>query len=51
MKSNARAYIALCLGIMLLTIAILENQFDLIPTLINELSRSITGGMPAPIGD
>ncbi|MFX0084507.1 MAG: hypothetical protein ACFFAU_02435 [Candidatus Hodarchaeota archaeon] len=50
MKSQAKALLAISLGIILLSIAISTNQFfqDLIQELLSELTRSATAGVPTP---
>ncbi len=50
MKSQAKAILAVSVGIILLSIAISTNQFlqDLIQTLLAELTRSATAGIPTP---
>ena len=48
MKSNAKALIALSVGIILLTIAISTNQFDLIQEIIEEITESAKAGIPLP---
>ncbi len=48
MKSNAKAFIALSLGIILLAIAISSNQFELITEIITEISDSAKAGIPIP---
>jgi hypothetical protein len=48
MKSNAKAFIALGLGIIFLTIAISEGQFGGIAELIEELTKSAVAGIPTP---
>ncbi|UCG03599.1 MAG: hypothetical protein JSW11_06345 [Candidatus Heimdallarchaeota archaeon] len=48
MKSNAKALIALSVGIILLTIAISTNQFELIQDIIKEITESAKAGIPIP---
>lgn len=48
MKSNAKAFIAFSLGIILLAIAISTNQFELIQEIIEEITKSATAGIPIP---
>ena len=48
MKSNAKAFIALGLGIIFLTMAISEGQFEQIAELIEEFTRSAIAGIPTP---
>ncbi len=48
MKSNAKALIALSVGIILLTIAISTNQFELIQEIIKEITESAKAGIPLP---
>ena len=50
MKSQAKAVIAISVGIILLAIAISTNHFlpDLIQELLAELTRSATAGIPTP---
>ena len=48
MKSNAKAFIALGLGIIFLTLAISVNQFDLIEQIIEEFTSSAIAGIPPP---
>ncbi len=48
MKSNAKAFIALGLGIIFLTLAISVNQFDLVEQIIEEFTSSAIAGIPTP---
>ncbi len=48
MKSNAKAFIVLGLGIIFLTLAISVNQFDLIKQIIDEFTSSAIAGIPTP---
>jgi len=48
MRSNAKAFIALSLGFIFLTLAISANQFELIKDLIVEITKSATAGLPIP---
>ena len=48
MRSNAKAFIALSLGLIFLVLAISANQFDLIKELIVEITGSATAGIPIP---
>ena len=48
MKSNAKALIALSVGIIILTIAISTNQFELIQKIIKEITESAKAGIPIP---
>jgi len=48
MKSNAKALIALSIGIILLSIAISTNQFDLIREIIKKITESAKAGLPIP---
>jgi hypothetical protein len=48
MKSNAKAFIALGLGIIFLTLAISTNQFDIIQQIIDEFTSSAIAGIPNP---
>jgi len=48
MKSNAKAFIALGLGIIFLTLAISVNQFDIIGQIIEEFTSSAIAGIPTP---
>ncbi|MFX0122927.1 MAG: hypothetical protein ACFFAE_04760 [Candidatus Hodarchaeota archaeon] len=48
MKSNAKAIIALSVGIIILTIAISTNQFELIQEIIKEITESAKAGIPIP---
>jgi hypothetical protein len=48
MKSNAKALIALSVGIILFTIAISTNQFELIQEIIKEITESAKAGIPLP---
>ncbi len=48
MKNNAKAVIALGLGIILLSIAISEGQFDGIASIIEEITASAKAGLPTP---
>ena len=48
MKSNAKAFIALGLGIIFLTLAVSVNQFDLIEQIIEEFTSSAIAGIPRP---
>ncbi|MHA1972230.1 MAG: hypothetical protein ACTSW1_04510 [Candidatus Hodarchaeales archaeon] len=48
MKSNAKAFIALSLGLIFLTLAISANQFELIQEIINRITNSATAGIPKP---
>ena len=48
MKSNAKAFIALGLGIIFLSIAISEGQFDVIASIIKEITASAKAGLPTP---
>lgn len=48
MKSNAKAVIALGLGIILLFIAISEGQFDDIASIIEKITASAKAGLPTP---
>ena len=48
MKSNAKASIALGLGIIFLTSALSANQFDIIQEIINEFTSSAIAGIPTP---
>jgi hypothetical protein len=48
MKSKAKAYISLSLGIIFLAIAISEGQFDEIAALIEEITSSAIAGIPTP---
>ncbi|MFX1504551.1 MAG: hypothetical protein ACFFDC_00405 [Promethearchaeota archaeon] len=48
MKSNAKALIALSIGLILLTTAISTNQFDLVQEIIKEITKSAKAGIPVP---
>ncbi|MFX1286175.1 MAG: hypothetical protein ACFFB5_21205 [Promethearchaeota archaeon] len=48
MRSNAKAFLAFSLGIILLAIAISTNQFELIPEIISEITKSAKAGIPIP---
>jgi hypothetical protein len=48
MKSNSKAFIALGLGIIFLSLAISTNQFDIIQEIIAEITESATAGLPLP---
>ncbi|MFX1514832.1 MAG: hypothetical protein ACFFC6_00850 [Promethearchaeota archaeon] len=48
MKSNAKALIALSIGIILLTIAIPTNQFEVIQEIIKKITESAEAGIPVP---
>ncbi|MHA1214605.1 MAG: hypothetical protein ACTSR2_01640 [Candidatus Hodarchaeales archaeon] len=48
MKSNAKAFIALSLGFIFLTLAISANQFNLVQEIINRITDSATAGIPKP---
>jgi len=48
MKSNAKAFIALGLGIIFLSLAISVNQFDLIQQIIDKFTSSAIAGIPIP---
>ncbi len=48
MKSNAKAFIALGLGIIFFTIAISEGQFEQVAELIEEFTKSAIAGIPTP---
>ncbi|MFW9856057.1 MAG: hypothetical protein ACFFFG_13465 [Candidatus Thorarchaeota archaeon] len=48
MKSNAKSFLALGLGIIFLTLAISINQFELIQEIISEITDSATAGLPLP---
>ena len=48
MKSNAKALIALSIGIILLTIAISTNQFEVIQEIIKKITESAEAGIPIP---
>ena len=48
MKSNAKALIALSVGIIILTIAISTNQFEIIQEIIKEITESAKAGIPIP---
>lgn len=48
MKSNAKALIALSIGLILLTIAISTNQFELVQEIIKEITESAKAGIPVP---
>ena len=48
MKSNAKAFIALSLGIIFLTIALSTNQLEIIVDIITKITDSATAGLPLP---
>lgn len=48
MKSNAKALLALSLGIIFLAIAISTNQFEEIKEIIAEITKSAKAGIPFP---
>ncbi len=48
MKSNAKAFIAFSMGIILLATAISEGQFGDIADLIVEITSSAIAGIPTP---
>lgn len=48
MKSNAKALLALSVGIILLAIAISTNQFEAIQEIITEITESAKAGIPIP---
>jgi hypothetical protein len=48
MKSKAKAFIALSLGIIFLSLAISTNQFDIIQEIISDITDSATAGIPLP---
>ena len=48
MKSNAKAFIALSIGLILLTIAISTNQFEFVQEIIKEITESAKAGIPLP---
>ncbi len=48
MRSQAKALIALSFGIILLSIAISTNQFEVIQELLTEITQSATAGVPTP---
>ncbi|MFX0185254.1 MAG: hypothetical protein ACFE95_19400 [Candidatus Hodarchaeota archaeon] len=48
MKSNSKAFIALALGFIFLTLAISTNQFAIIQDIIIEITDSATAGLPLP---
>lgn len=48
MKSNAKAFLALSVGIIFLAIAISTNQFELIQEIIKEITESAKAGIPIP---
>jgi hypothetical protein len=48
MKSNAKALIALSVGIIILTIAISTNQFEIVQEIIKEITESAKAGIPVP---
>ncbi|UCG90514.1 MAG: hypothetical protein JSU57_01935 [Candidatus Heimdallarchaeota archaeon] len=48
MKSNAKAFLAFSLGIILLAIAISTNQFELIQEIITEITKSAKAAIPVP---
>jgi hypothetical protein len=48
MRSQAKALIALSFGIILLSIAISTNQFEIIQELLTEITQSATAGVPTP---
>ncbi|MFX0014547.1 MAG: hypothetical protein ACFFB2_05305 [Promethearchaeota archaeon] len=48
MKSNAKAFLALGIGIILLSIAISTNQFEIIQDIIQEITESAKAGIPIP---
>ena len=48
MKSNAKALIALSIGIILLSIAISTNQFELVQEIIKGITESAKAGIPIP---
>lgn len=48
MKSNAKALLALSVGIILLAIAISINQFETIQEIITEITESAKAGIPIP---
>ena len=48
MKSNAKALIALSIGIILLSIAISTNQFEIVQEIIKEITESAKAGIPIP---
>ena len=46
MKTNAKAYLALSIGIILLAIAISTNQLEIIQEIIKEITSSAKAGIP-----
>ena len=48
MKSQVKAFIALSLGIIFLSIAISSGQFEIIQELLSEITQSATAGIPTP---
>ncbi len=48
MRSNAKAFLALGIGIILLAIAISTNQFEAIQEIIKEITESAKAGIPIP---
>ncbi|MHA2243432.1 MAG: hypothetical protein ACXADY_00530 [Candidatus Hodarchaeales archaeon] len=48
MRSNAKAFLALSVGIILLAIAISTNQFEAIQGFIKEITESLKAGIPIP---
>ncbi len=48
MRSQAKALIALSFGIILLSIAISTNQFEVIQELLTEITQSAKAGVPTP---
>ncbi|MFX0051153.1 MAG: hypothetical protein ACFFAJ_13600 [Candidatus Hodarchaeota archaeon] len=48
MKSKSKAFIALALGIIFLTLAISTNNFAIIQDIIVEITESATAGLPLP---
>ncbi len=48
MKSNAKAFIALSLGIIFLSIAISINQFEIVMDIVTKITESATAGLPLP---
>lgn len=48
MKSNAKALIALSIGIILLSIAISTNQFEIVQEIIKVITESAKAGIPIP---
>ncbi len=48
MRSNAKAFLALSVGIILLAIAISTNQFETIQEIIKVITESAKAGIPIP---